>query len=194
VSRSTSPNRRRRPFGSVVSHRTDVRRETVLPRASADLGHVPGVAALRRPRVIAALPVLPKPGRHPFVERRQAVALPLLQGVASKRMNAMTQDTAGTVMVQTASGVESIDVTMAMISTTPTSAHLQPLHGPRAPDRQRRRGLRALMMALAVEESLSLHDREPCRARVMPDSHIRAGTRRNVGRNVPSYMRPAQAR
>jgi hypothetical protein len=110
VSRSTSPNRRRRPFGSVVSHRTDVRRETVLPRASADLGHVPGVAALRRPRVIAALTVLQKPGRHPFVERRQAVAVPLLQGVASKRMNAMTQDTAGTVMVQTASGVESIDV------------------------------------------------------------------------------------
>ena len=110
MSRSTSPNRRRRPFGSVVSHRTDVRRETVLPRASADLGHVPGVAALRRPRVMAVLTVLPKPGRHPFVERRQAVAVPFLQGVASKRMNAMTQDTAGTVMVQTASGVESIDV------------------------------------------------------------------------------------
>jgi FlaG/FlaF family flagellin (archaellin) len=59
---------------------------------------------------MAVLTVLPKPGRHPFVERRQAVAVPFLQGVASKRMNAMTQDTAGTVMVQTASGVESIDV------------------------------------------------------------------------------------
>jgi hypothetical protein len=48
-------------------------------RASADLGHVPGVAALRRPRVMAVLTVLPKPGRHPFVERRQAVAVPILK-------------------------------------------------------------------------------------------------------------------
>ena len=56
------------------SQRTDVRRETVLLRASADLGHVPGVAALRRPRVMAVLTVPPKPGRYPFVERREAVA------------------------------------------------------------------------------------------------------------------------
>jgi hypothetical protein len=61
------------------SQRTDVRRETVLLRASADLGYVAGVAALRRPRVMAVLTVLPKPGRHPFVERRQAVAVPILK-------------------------------------------------------------------------------------------------------------------
>jgi hypothetical protein len=41
--------------------------------------------------------------------------------------DAMTQDTAGTVTVQTASADESINVTTAMISTTSTSAHVQPL-------------------------------------------------------------------
>jgi hypothetical protein len=29
--------------------------------------------------VMAVLTVLPKPGRHPFVERRQAVAVPILK-------------------------------------------------------------------------------------------------------------------
>jgi hypothetical protein len=32
---------------------------------------------------MAVLTVLPKPARHPFVERRQAVAVPILQGVAA---------------------------------------------------------------------------------------------------------------
>jgi hypothetical protein len=68
------------------SHSTDVRREIVLPGASADLGHISGVAAFRRPGLVAVFAVVPKPGPHPLGEARQVVAVPFLQGVAGERM------------------------------------------------------------------------------------------------------------
>jgi hypothetical protein len=43
------------------SQGTDLRRETVLSSTSADLGRVPGVAAFRRPRLVAVLAVLSQP-------------------------------------------------------------------------------------------------------------------------------------
>jgi hypothetical protein len=43
------------------SHRTDVPRIVLLPGASAGLGCVPGVAAFRRPGLVAVLAVVPQP-------------------------------------------------------------------------------------------------------------------------------------
>jgi hypothetical protein len=43
------------------SHRTDVRRIAILPGAAANLGHMPGVAASRRPRLVAVLAMVPEP-------------------------------------------------------------------------------------------------------------------------------------
>ena len=53
----------------------------VLPAAVACLRCVPGVAAFRRPGLVAVLTVTPQPRRHPFGQRRQTVAGPFLQGV-----------------------------------------------------------------------------------------------------------------
>ena len=58
------------------SQRTDVRHILVLPRSSADLGRVPGVAAFRRPRLVTVLAMVPQPRLHPHSERGQAVAVP----------------------------------------------------------------------------------------------------------------------
>lgn len=43
------------------SHRTDARRIAILPGAAANLGHMPGVAASRRPRLVAVLAMVPEP-------------------------------------------------------------------------------------------------------------------------------------
>jgi hypothetical protein len=48
------------------SQRTDIGRETIVPRASADLGHVAGVAAFCWPRLVAILTVVPQPRLHPL--------------------------------------------------------------------------------------------------------------------------------
>jgi hypothetical protein len=60
------------------SHSSDVRRESVLPAAAACLRCVPGVAAFRRPGLVAVLTVTPQLRRHPFGQRRQTVAGPFL--------------------------------------------------------------------------------------------------------------------
>jgi hypothetical protein len=66
------------------SHRTDVSRIVLLPGASVDLGRVSGVAAFRRPRLVAVLAVVPQPRLHPFGEGGQAVTVPLLQGITGE--------------------------------------------------------------------------------------------------------------
>jgi Pyridoxal-dependent decarboxylase conserved domain len=57
---------------------------TGLAGASADLGRVSGVAAFRRPGLVAVLAVVPQPRFHPFDEGGQAVAVPLLQGITGE--------------------------------------------------------------------------------------------------------------
>src|SRR5829696_9893055 len=66
------------------SQSSDVPRIGLLPGASAGLGRVPGVAAFRRPGLVAVLAVVLKPRFHAFGEGGQAVAVPFLQGVAGE--------------------------------------------------------------------------------------------------------------
>ena len=66
------------------SQSSDIRREAFLPDLSADLRCVPGVAAFRRPGLVAVLTVVPQPCFHSFGEGGEAGAVPLLQGVAGE--------------------------------------------------------------------------------------------------------------
>jgi hypothetical protein len=69
------------------SQGSDIRREAFLPDLSADLRCVAGVAAFRRPGLVAVLAVVLKARFYAFGEGGQAVAVPFLQGVTGEAVS-----------------------------------------------------------------------------------------------------------
>ncbi len=65
---------------------TNVSITDVHPPAAASFGDVAGVAALGRPGLMIFLTVGPQSRPHPFGERGQAIALPVLQRLTGKRL------------------------------------------------------------------------------------------------------------
>jgi hypothetical protein len=65
---------------------TNVSVTDVYPSAATRFGEVAGVAALGRPGLVIFLTVVPQSRPHPFCERRQAIAVPVLQRLTGERL------------------------------------------------------------------------------------------------------------